>query len=345
VNQAASHVTWNDPAPITFGTPLSPAQLNATADVPGTFVYQPGAGTVLQAGTTTLHVTFTPTSPNYATTTASASITVNQATPVITWANPAAITYGTPLSATQLNATANQLGSFAYTPAAGTVLSAGPHMLSVTFTPSDTRNYKSASATASITVNKATLTVAATNLSRYYGQSNPALTYSVTGLVNDDGVSAYSGAPALSTTATSASHAGSYPITVAIGTLTSANYRFELVNGTLTVRQAPTTLTARTFLVTVTTSPLGLTTTVGTVSATLVNNATGHGAAGQRIVFRTPAGTSVCSAVTNASGVATCRTSVLSIIRIVAASGYVARFTATPDLAGATATAPIIRAS
>ncbi len=53
-------VTWSDPAPIASGTPLSGTQLNATADVPGTFVYTPAAGTVLSAGLSTLSVTFTP---------------------------------------------------------------------------------------------------------------------------------------------------------------------------------------------------------------------------------------------------------------------------------------------
>src|SRR5262249_59058822 len=30
-------ITWSNPAPITYGTPLGPTQLNATADVPGMF--------------------------------------------------------------------------------------------------------------------------------------------------------------------------------------------------------------------------------------------------------------------------------------------------------------------
>ena len=48
-----------------------------------------------------------------------------KATPTITWSTPADITYGTALSATQLNATASVPGTFVYTPAAGTVLNAG----------------------------------------------------------------------------------------------------------------------------------------------------------------------------------------------------------------------------
>ena len=77
-------------------------------------------------------------------------------TPTVTWAAPAAITYGTALSATQLDATASVPGTFAYTPAAGTVLGAGTQTLDVTFTPTDTTDYTTASKTATLTVNKAT---------------------------------------------------------------------------------------------------------------------------------------------------------------------------------------------
>ncbi len=50
-------------------------------------------------------------------------------TPTLAWTDPAAITYGTALSATQLNATANVPGTFTYTPASGTVLGAGSDVL------------------------------------------------------------------------------------------------------------------------------------------------------------------------------------------------------------------------
>ncbi len=70
-----------------------------------------------------------------------------KATPVITWANPADIVYGTALSATQLNATTTVPGTFVYTPIGGTVLSAGAaQTLSVTFTPTDAANYTPATA-------------------------------------------------------------------------------------------------------------------------------------------------------------------------------------------------------
>jgi hypothetical protein len=83
----------------------------------------------------------------------------NKTTPIITWATPVAITYGTALSSTQLNATASVAGSFVYTPASGTVPTAGTNTLSVNFTPADTTNYYTASGNVQLTVNKVTPTV------------------------------------------------------------------------------------------------------------------------------------------------------------------------------------------
>src|SRR5205085_1500903 len=160
-------ITWAIPAAITYGTSLSDAQLNASTTVPGIFVYTPAAGSVLSAGTDGLTVTFTPTDTvNYTTATKSVQLTVGRATPTITWATPAPIVYGTPLSTTQLNPAAYQLngttpldGTFVYSPTAGTILSAGFQHLSVTFTPNDTANYTSSSKTISLTVSPASLTI------------------------------------------------------------------------------------------------------------------------------------------------------------------------------------------
>jgi hypothetical protein len=77
-------------------------------------------------------------------------------TPTVSWTTPAAITQGTPLSSTQLNASASVPGAFAYSPAAGTVLAAGTHTLRATFTPSATTLYTTATANTSLTVNPVT---------------------------------------------------------------------------------------------------------------------------------------------------------------------------------------------
>lgn len=87
-------------------------------------------------------------------TNATATLTVTQATPVITWANPVKITPGTALSATQLNATANVPGSFAYAPPAGTILPLGTNVLTTVFTPDDLANYNSATGIVSMVVER-----------------------------------------------------------------------------------------------------------------------------------------------------------------------------------------------
>ena len=157
VSKATPIVTWATPAGITYGTALGAAQLNATASVAGTFTYAPAAGTTPPAGTDTLSVTFTPTdATDYNTATATVSLVVGKATPAITWPSPASITYGTLLSATQLDATASTPGAFVYSPAAGALEPSGNDTLSVTFTPTDTTDYTVATATTQLTVTRAT---------------------------------------------------------------------------------------------------------------------------------------------------------------------------------------------
>ncbi len=100
-------LSWATPAAINYGTPLGATQLDATAITPGTFVYSPAAPAILPAGTSTLSVTFTPTSSAYGPATATVQIVVNQDPTVITWPTPTPISYGTPLSGFQLDATAS----------------------------------------------------------------------------------------------------------------------------------------------------------------------------------------------------------------------------------------------
>jgi hypothetical protein len=165
-------------------------------------------------------------------------------TPTINWPTPAAITFGTALSATQLDATSTVAGTLVYSPKLGTVLTAGPQTLSVTFTPTNTAAYTTATTTVTLTVNKAALTVTANNLSKVYGAALPTLTDTITGFVNGEtAAKAVTGAAKLSTTATATSAVGTYPITVAAGTLVSTNYSFKFVNGTLTVTPLGTVAT------------------------------------------------------------------------------------------------------
>ncbi|NBV86128.1 MAG: HYR domain-containing protein, partial [Verrucomicrobia bacterium] len=159
-------LAWSNPASVTYKTPLSATELNATAlfggnAVSGTYSYSPALGTELSAGTHILSVSFVPSQTQYFLgASGSASIVVNKALPALAWADPAAITYKTVLSATELNAAASfgenaVSGTYSYSPALGTLLSAGTHTLNVSFSP-DSANYSPVIGTASIVVNKAT---------------------------------------------------------------------------------------------------------------------------------------------------------------------------------------------
>jgi hypothetical protein len=342
ISRANQTIIWSNPANITYGTPLSGTQLNATVagvsggSAPGVLTYTPASGTVLPAGSQNLHVdaaatqnynaanrdvtlivdkahltitadnksktygaanpalTFTLSgfvngdtssvvngAPTLSTTatqfsdvvaggypitvvdagTLSASnydfpaanfvngtLTINKANQTITWSNPADITYGTPLSGTQLNATVTGVsggsapGALTYTPASGVVLGAGSQNLHVD--AAATQNYNAAGRDVTLIVDKAHLTVTADNKSKTYGAANPTLTATITGFVNGDNASVVSGSPALSTSATASSPVGSYTITAAQGSLSAANYDFVFANGTLAINKATLTVTA-----------------------------------------------------------------------------------------------------
>lgn len=79
--KTAPAIAWANPAGIPFGSALGAGQLNATANVAGTFVYNPPAGTVLLPGSgQTLSVTFTPSDMvDYSTVTDTVSINIGPA--------------------------------------------------------------------------------------------------------------------------------------------------------------------------------------------------------------------------------------------------------------------------
>lgn len=97
-------ITWPAPATIVYGTPLGGTQLNAQATesgsataVPGTFIYNPAAGTVLPAGNgQILQTAFTPDSDGFTPVLASTQISVTRAPLQITAENKS-ITAGEPV--------------------------------------------------------------------------------------------------------------------------------------------------------------------------------------------------------------------------------------------------------
>jgi subtilase family serine protease len=339
VIQTLPVVTWTNPVAIVYGAALTTNQLNATANVPGSFAYSSTNGTVLNSGTNTLTVIFTPTdtvdynsvtdsvsvvvmpasltviasnavraygqtnpvfagmiegatngdvitasytcaatssSPagtyaiasiltipetNYTVGLVNGTLTVGQAMPLVTWTNPASIIYGTGLTTNQLNATANVPGIFAYIPTNLNVLDTGTNALTVVFSPSDAMDYSSVTDAVSLVVTPAPLTVTASNTSRAYGQTNPLFSGNITGATNGDVITA-----SYACAATANSPAGMYAIVPSLNGL-ETNYMVSSVNGTLTVGEATPVVTwtnppAIVYGTVLTTNPLNATATV-----------------------------------------------------------------------------------
>jgi N-acetylneuraminic acid mutarotase len=273
VQKVTPIVTWSGPGNIVYGTPLGPNQLDATASVPGSFIYSPAAGTVLNAGAgLTLSATFIPTDTAdfnsvYGITT---SINVTPApTSTSLGASPGSLTYG--LSEV-LTATVGTNPPGGMTPTGGTVtfmdgpttlgsvtltngtaqfsttrLGAGAHTLRAVYS-GDGINFSGGSTPSglSVAVTPAVLTVTASSATDVYGAALPPLAYTIGGFVNGDNAGVVSGSPWLSTTATASSHVsgGPYAITIGAGTLWAANYSFNLVGGDLSITPAPLTIAA-----------------------------------------------------------------------------------------------------
>ena len=234
--QVTPTISWAAPTAITYGTPLSATQLDATSPVAGTFTYSPAAGAVLTAGPQTLTATFTPTNPvDYTTATATVTLTVNPATPTITWPTPAAIFYGTTLGATQLDATASVAGTFTYSTAAGTVLGVGSHTITATFSPTDSADYTGAASSVTLVVNQATPAITwPTPTAITYGTALGATQLNATSLVA--GTFSYSSA------AGTVLGAGSHTITATFIPTDSTDFTGASSSVTLVVTQATPTI-------------------------------------------------------------------------------------------------------
>ncbi|HEY3369300.1 MAG TPA: MBG domain-containing protein [Prolixibacteraceae bacterium] len=109
--------------------------------------------------------------------------------PVITWNNPADITYGTALNESQLNASASVAGTFVYSPVAGSILNAGPQTFSVIFTPTNPI-FNEASKSVSINVNKKDASVVVDPLIKEYGSADPTMTGTLEGFLEADQLTA-----------------------------------------------------------------------------------------------------------------------------------------------------------
>lgn len=151
---------------------------------------------------------------------------------------PRSVTYsGAPQTLTATTTPAGLRVTYTYklgTAAPVSTAPTSPGVYTVTATLDDPAASNKPTASATLTISKAPLTVSAQNRSRLVGTANPALALSYSGLVGSDTpTTALTKAPVAATKADAKSAAGSYPITLTGGA--SANYALTLVPGTLTV--------------------------------------------------------------------------------------------------------------
>ena len=162
-SSSSASLTFGRPGSFTVTTSGYPtAALTESGALPNgvTFV-DDGDGTATLAGTPaagsggTYPLTLTADNQVGSGVTQAFTLTVGKVLPAVTWTTPAPITYGTALSSSQLDATASVAGRFTYTPAVGTVPTAGTDQLSVTFTPTDSADYSPVTSTTELVVNRA----------------------------------------------------------------------------------------------------------------------------------------------------------------------------------------------
>jgi Concanavalin A-like lectin/glucanases superfamily/MBG domain (YGX type)/Bacterial Ig-like domain (group 3)/IPT/TIG domain/MBG domain len=248
VSKASPILNWSQPAAIVHGTPLGAGQLNATASVAGSFSYSPAAGTVLNAGASqALTATFTPAdSGNYSSGSVTATIDVSKATATVS-AVGGTFTYdGQPHpatgSVTGLAGASIGTPSFTYNGSAQAPVAAGSYAVVATF--AGNANYEPASASATIVVSAAPLSIRANDAAKPFGAPLPLFTASAAGFVNGDSFASLGGVLAFATSATAQSAVGTYPV-VPSG-LGSPNYVITFVPGTLTVVRGGVTVSVST---------------------------------------------------------------------------------------------------
>jgi hypothetical protein len=157
--------------------------------------------------------------PTLTVTAASASRVYGAANPVFTATATGALPGDTfTLTASSVATPSSPIGTYSIVPLA---------------TGANLANYNVVYANGTLTVDKATLTVTPNNQNIFAGSVLPPLSATITGFVNGDTQAVVTGLPALTTTATSSSPAGFYPIVATLGTLAASNYGFTFGTGTL----------------------------------------------------------------------------------------------------------------
>ncbi|MDX5480101.1 MAG: YDG domain-containing protein [Hymenobacteraceae bacterium] len=127
-----------------------------------------------------------------------------------------------------------------YTTAATAASVVGEYDIEPSLSGEALSNYHVEKTNGVLSITKASLSAVANDKARIYGVANPVLDGVLTGVKNNDPITA-----SYSTTADASSNVGEYPITVALNDPDGKlpNYEVSTTNGTLTISQAPATIT------------------------------------------------------------------------------------------------------
>jgi Bacterial Ig-like domain (group 3)/MBG domain (YGX type)/PQQ-like domain len=165
------------------------------------------------------------------------TLTVNVANETMPAGNPLPTLTGTVSGLQNGDTLGNQI-IVTYSTTATSNSPAGNYPITATVTGSDANNYQVVvdAGTLTITQPTQTLTVTANNATRAYGAANPTFTGTITGAQNGNTFT-----ESFSTTATTTSNVGNYPIIPAANGNNLNNYNVVIVDGTLDVTAANTT--------------------------------------------------------------------------------------------------------
>jgi hypothetical protein len=252
IGKASQTIVWNNIEPKTYGDADFYLPQSTNKGLTITYVSEneniaqviDNKVEIKNAGATTITATQTGNSNYNAAAEVTLPLTVSKALRTITFGPLAKKTYGDPAFA--LEASVNSGLPIVYAssnPAVAsisenivTILNAGETNITAFVAGND--NYYATSTTETFTVQPVSLTIAAENKTRSYGDENPPLTYTIAGFVNDD--AGLQTLPTIICGATPTSTVGDYDILV--GNAADANYSFIYQNAKLTVNKVDLTI-------------------------------------------------------------------------------------------------------
>ena len=253
VGKAALAITASSPT-VSFGS-SSPAIVASYSGLIGADTNAVVSGLICTSATysTTSTAGITPTTncsggsaSNYEISYVAGSITILKARPTFTWSG-ATKNYGE--SDFKLTPpTTAVAGTFSYSSASTNVISinvetatvgvVGTSLITAIFTPSDLLNYfADETATMTLQVNRAPLTVTASSPSVTYGDPTPTVTPTFATFVGGDSSAVITGLTCSSSTYTNSSAVGSFPATTCSGG-SASNYSLSYTSGSVTINKS-----------------------------------------------------------------------------------------------------------